>query len=160
MILLAGVVLGIYVAWRVKHLGLYLALCDALGVTLGGVAGLAYTGNVVALVPLDHPLKGAICMLAVFLVVWMMFRTLARSFAADWAVEFGKPLDRFGSMAVAFGGTMVFVGMVATIALTSGLIHEKSGWLVEPLEEAAYIVFAACKFIAFFAGGPATPPPT
>jgi len=154
MILLVGVVLGIYVAWRVMHLGLYLALCDALGVTLGGVAGLAYAANVAALVPLDHPLKGAICMLAVFLVVWIMFRTLARSFAADWAIEFGKPLDRFGSMAVAFGGTMVFVSVVSMIALASGVIHEKSAWLVEPLEEAAGIAEAACNVVAWFAGGP------
>jgi hypothetical protein len=153
MVLLIATVLGIFVAWRVRVLGLYVALCDGLGVALSGVAALVYSGDVAAVVPVAHPLKGSACMLAVFVIGWLMFRSAARSFSGEWAIEFGKPIDMFGSMAVAFGGTMMFVGVVSTIILTTGELLDKIAFMTQSLEQTAGIAISACRFVAYFAGG-------
>lgn len=153
MVLLIGILLAVTVAWRVRHLGLYIPLCDALGVILSGVAALAYTGHVVALVPIEHPLKGSIGMLCVFLIGWMMFRTVAHSFPGDWAVDFPHTVNKFGGMAVAFGGTMMFVGMVSVLLLTTGdLLLSKAAWLEAPLHQTAGIAVSICQFVAALAG--------
>ncbi len=152
MILLIGVILGIFVAWQVRHNGLYLALCDALGITFGGAAALSYVGKVAEIVPIDHHLKGAACMLVVFVLVWLMFRTLARSFAGDYAVEFGKQVDLFGGMVVALGGTMMFVAVIATVFLCTGPLLEKISTFESDLRNTAELAVSACKFIAWFAG--------
>jgi hypothetical protein len=155
MVLLIGTILGLFVAWRVQHLGLYVALCDVLGLTLATVAGMAFAGHVAALVPLEHPLKGAGCILLIVVVGWVAFRTIARSFAGDWAVEFGYALDRFGAMAVAFGGTMIFTSLVSVLFLATGPYLDKIRFLEEPFRQAASIALTACDVAAWFAGGQA-----
>lgn len=153
MILLIGVVLAVAIAWQARPYGLYLALCEAFGVTFGGVAALAYAGKVAELVPWEHPLKGTACMLFLFAVVWVAFRTLARSFAGDYAVEFGRYVDTVGSMLAAFWATLMFVGVFSVLFLTTGALLEKIDTFVPPLCQAANIAVGACKFIGFFAGG-------
>ena len=128
MILLIGVVLAVAIAWQARPYGLYLALCEAFGVTFGGVAALAYAGKVAELVPWEHPLKGTACMLFLFAVVWVAFRTLARSFAGDYAVEFGRYVDTVGSMLAAFWATLMFVGVFSVLFLTTGALLEHEGF--------------------------------
>ncbi|MBN1346682.1 MAG: hypothetical protein JXQ73_28585 [Phycisphaerae bacterium] len=152
MVLLIGVVLAIFVAWRVRHLGLYVALCDSLGVLFGGVAAMAYSGKVAQLVPIDHPLKGSACMLGIFVLGWVMFRTLSRSFAGDWAVDFGRRFDTIGAMLAAAGGTMMAVGMISLLFLTTGDLLKQIAFLEEPIREAASIAVTACQSVAWFTG--------
>lgn len=151
MVLLIGIVLAVYVSWQTRHFGLYIAFCDAVGVTLACVAAVAYAGPMTDLVPIEHPLRGTICMLCIFLVGWLMFRTPARSFPGDRAVEFRR-IDHIGAMIVAFGGTMMFVGMVSLLFLTTGELLDKIAWLEGSLRQTAGYAISACRFVAFFAG--------
>ncbi len=154
MVMLVAVALSLYIAWQVRHLGLYLVLCDTLGVILGATAAMAYAGPLGDLIPLDHPLKGTACLLVIFLVGWTAFRSVARSFAGDWAVEFGRAVDRFGAMIVAFAGTMVGVSFVAVVSLTTGDLLTKVSWLHDPLQQSTGTVFTAVNMVAYFAGAP------
>ncbi len=153
MILVIGILLALVIAWQVRHLGLYLVLCDALGLTLAGVAAMAYASNLAEIIPLSHPLKGAGCMLSMFAAGWAMFRSVARSFAGGWAIGFGRHADRFGAMLAAFGGTLMFTGVVSTIVLTANAPQEKMAALAESLRGAAAIAVTVCKVVAFVAGG-------
>jgi hypothetical protein len=153
MILLLGVVLAVFVGWQVRHLGLYVALCDTLGLILGGVAAMSYSGLVVGLVPWKHELIATSCMAGVFLVGWMMFRTVARSFAGDLGIEFGKHLDMIGGAAVAFVGTMMFVCMASLIALTAGKLLPQSEMLDPHLRLSADIAAQVCSSITWVTGG-------
>jgi len=153
MVLLTGVVLGVFVAWRVRHLGIYIALCDTLGVMLGGVAAMAYTGWVVGLVPWAHPLRGPACLAGVFLVGWLMFRAVGRSFAGEWAVDLGKTLDPIGAAVIAFAGTVLFVAMASIVVLTVPTLPPAVGVLEEPLRQAAAIAVSTCRGVAFLTGG-------
>ncbi len=153
MVLLIAVVLGLLIAWQARPYGLYLALCEALGVTFSGVAALAYAGNVAVLVPWEHPQKGTVCMLFLFAAVWVAFRTPARSFAGGYAVEFGRHVDTVGAMLAAFWATMMFVSVVSVLFLTTGELLEKIETFVPALYQAASIAVGVCKFIGFFATG-------
>ncbi len=152
MILLIGVILGCFVAWQVRHLGLYIALCDAFGITLAGAGAMAYVGKLAELVPLEHPLKGTACLLVIWLFGWMAFRSVARSFPGDVAVVFPRPIDRLGGMVAAFGATMVFVGMVSLITLTTGELLSQIESFVPQIRDAAAIAVRTAGTVGVIAG--------
>ncbi len=153
MIMLGGALFALFVAWRVRLLGVYIALCDTLGVLLGGAAALAYTRIVAEMIPFSHPLKGAGCMAGLFLVVWMVFRSLARSFAGDVAIDFDKRVEFVAAALVAFLGTFMFVGFASVIVLVAGNLPPSAAVLDEPLRQAAGVGISAARFVMFFAGG-------
>ncbi len=153
MILLAAVILGAFTAWRVRHLGVYLVLCDVLGILLAGTAAMAYTRWVAELIPWPHPLKATACMAGLFLIGWLAFRTVARSFSGDLAIDFDDRVEQIFAAVLAFGGTLTVVAVASTVVLTLGDLPEPVKALQEPLWQAASLGVAAWRFVAFFAGG-------
>ncbi len=152
MILLGGILVASFMAWQIRVYGTYLALCDALGLVVGAGATVAFGASVGDVIPWTHPLKGTASAAGTFVVVWMMFRSVTRSFAGGQNVDFGRSLDTVGGGAFAFVGIMVFIGTTSLIALTSGRQLPQQQMLAEPLRQAASIGLGAARFVAWFVG--------